>query len=65
MKTILAFIAAALLTSCVTSTTTRTEPDGTRTVTVTVTKGPDAGTVSAVASAAGNYAVNRRIYADK
>lgn len=63
MKTILAILAAAMLASCVTSTTTRTEPDGT--CTVTVTKGPDAGTVSAVASAAGNYAVNRRIYADK
>ena len=67
MKTTLALIAAALLTSCVTScvttTTTRVDPDGTRTV--TTTKGPDADTVSAVAGAASSYAVARVIYPEK
>jgi hypothetical protein len=63
MKSILLLLITATLTSCVTSTSTRTEPDGT--CTVTVTRGPDAGTVSAVASAAGNYAVNRHIYREK
>ena len=59
MKTLLAIITAALLTSCVTSTTTRIDPDGTRTI--TVTKGPDAATVSSVTSMATSYV----IYADK
>ena len=64
MKTILALIVvAALLTSCVTSTTTRIDPDGTRTV--TITRGPDADTVSAVAGAASSYAVARVIYPEK
>jgi len=63
MKTTLALIAAALLTSCVTTTTTRVDPDGTRTV--TTTKGPDADTVSAVAGAASSYAVARVIYPEK
>lgn len=62
MKTLLALLSAALLASCVTTTTTRTEPDGTRTV--TVTQGPDAGTVSVVAIASENFAV-ARIQADK
>jgi len=62
MKTI-AILAAIALTSCVTSTTTRTDPDGTRTV--TVTQGPDADTVSAVAGAASSYAVARVIYPEK
>ena len=59
MKSILAIILAIILSSCVTSTTTRIDPDGTRTV--TVTKGPDADTVSSVASMATSYV----IYADK
>jgi hypothetical protein len=63
MKSLLLLFITATLASCVTSTSTRTEPDGT--CTVTVTRGPDAGTVSAVASAAGNYAVNRHIYHEK
>lgn len=59
MKSILAIILAIILSSCVTSTTTRIDPDGTRTV--TVTKGPDAATVSSVTSMATSYV----IYADK
>ena len=59
MKSILAIILAIILTSCVTSTTTRIDPDGTKTI--TVTKGPDADTVSSVASMATSYV----IYADK
>lgn len=55
----LVLIAIASLTSCVTSTTTRIDPDGTRTV--TVTQGPDADTVAAVAGAATSYV----IHADK
>ena len=58
LQLILILIAAAL-TSCVTSTTTRIDPDGT--VTRTVTKGPDAATVSSVTSMATSYV----IYADK
>lgn len=59
MKSILAIILAIILSSCVTSTTTRIDPDGTRTI--TVTKGPDADTVSSVTSMATSYV----IYADK
>ena len=55
----LVLMAVAALTSCVTSTTTRIDPDGTKTI--TVTKGPDADTVSSVASMATSYV----IYADK
>ena len=59
MKTTTLLLALALLTSCVTSTTTRIDPDGTRTI--TVTKGPDAATVSSVTSMATSYV----IYSDK
>ena len=55
MKSILAIILAIILTSCVTSTTTRIEPDGTRTI--IVTKGPDAASVSSVVSMATSYVI--------
>ena len=59
MKSILAIILAIILSSCVTSTNTRIDPDGTKTI--TVTKGPDGATVSSVTSMATSYV----IYADK
>lgn len=64
MKTkLIALLAAIILTSCVTNTTTTTHPDGT--VVVSTTKALDGDTVSSVTGTAAGYAIARVVRDEK